>query len=215
MKLATLTAVAALAFLAASPAAHATAASTSAASQSYSFSFTGSCTDCTGSGTATLQVKDYVLGTELNSSNLVSFTYSSNTTSFSDVPGYDSQTGTSEVFVDSLYGMLDASPGPYQVHVEQTSAGVTTNMFNSTQDATWTVSSNSPVSDGGVGAIGPAEPQDYGTNGVWNESVSAVSAAPEPETWALFLGGVGLLGGMMRIARARRREDERKNIATA
>ena len=44
---------------------------------------------------------------------------------------------------------------------------------------------------------------------------SAVSAAPEPGTWALLLGGIGMLGGMMRAAKARRREDELKSIATA
>lgn len=35
----------------------------------------------------------------------------------------------------------------------------------------------------------------------------AVSGAPEPGTWALMLGGVGMLGGMLR-AHARRRRDE-------
>ncbi len=36
----------------------------------------------------------------------------------------------------------------------------------------------------------------------------SVSAAPEPATWALMLGGVGILGGMLRVVAARRREDE-------
>lgn len=39
-----------------------------------------------------------------------------------------------------------------------------------------------------------------------------ISGAPEPSTWALLLGGVGILGGMLRVAQARRREDE---VATA
>ena len=39
-------------------------------------------------------------------------------------------------------------------------------------------------------------------------SDAVVSSAPEPSTWALILGGVGILGGMLRLAIARRREDE-------
>ena len=38
-------------------------------------------------------------------------------------------------------------------------------------------------------------------------SPTAVSAAPEPGTWALMLGGVGMLGLMLRGRQARRRED--------
>ena len=44
---------------------------------------------------------------------------------------------------------------------------------------------------------------------------SAVSAAPEPGSWALLLGGVGILGAMLRAGYARRREDEVKSTATA
>ena len=42
-----------------------------------------------------------------------------------------------------------------------------------------------------------------------------ISAAPEPGAWALLLGGVGILGAMLRVGYARRREDEVKSIATA
>jgi len=41
------------------------------------------------------------------------------------------------------------------------------------------------------------------------------SAAPEPTTWALMFGGLAMIGGMLRIAKARRREDEATGIATA
>ena len=34
----------------------------------------------------------------------------------------------------------------------------------------------------------------------------SVSAAPEPASWALMLGGIGILGGLMRVMSARRRE---------
>ncbi len=42
-----------------------------------------------------------------------------------------------------------------------------------------------------------------------------VSAAPEPGTWALMFGGIAMIGGMLRVAKARRREDEVAAIATA
>ena len=70
------------------------------------------------------------------------------------------------------------------------------------------------------------EASNFGTNGtVYNTSgfsgvtyaavPDTVSAAPEPGTWALLLGGVGILGAMLRAGYARRREDELKSIATA
>ena len=40
-----------------------------------------------------------------------------------------------------------------------------------------------------------------------------VSGAPEPGVWALMLGGIGMLGGMLRVVQARRREDELSSTA--
>ena len=42
-----------------------------------------------------------------------------------------------------------------------------------------------------------------------------VPGAPEPGTWALMFGGIAMIGGMLRIANARRRENEVAGIATA
>jgi hypothetical protein len=47
-----------------------------------------------------------------------------------------------------------------------------------------------------------------------NLVVSAVSAVPEPGTWALMFGGLAVIGGMLRIA-SRRREIEAAGIAAA
>ncbi len=44
---------------------------------------------------------------------------------------------------------------------------------------------------------------------------ASVPAAPEPGVWALMLGGVGILGSMLRFAQARRREDEAAGLAAA
>jgi hypothetical protein len=46
------------------------------------YQFVGQCTDCTGTGVGQLTVQNYTLGTALNSCNFVSFTYTSNLTSF-------------------------------------------------------------------------------------------------------------------------------------
>jgi hypothetical protein len=43
----------------------------------------------------------------------------------------------------------------------------------------------------------------------------SVSAAPEPGTWALMLGGIGVVGGMLRVAHLRRREKHFAAVATA
>ena len=40
-----------------------------------------------------------------------------------------------------------------------------------------------------------------------NVAVSAVSSAPEPETWALMFVGLGALGAMLRIGRVYRKDD--------
>jgi hypothetical protein len=50
--------------------------SSSAIVNTITFNFSGTCTDCRGTGTATLvMVGSYTLGTPITSSNLVSFTY--------------------------------------------------------------------------------------------------------------------------------------------
>lgn len=47
-----------------------------------SYRFTGTCSDCTGTGTGTLVLTGYTLGTPLSNSNFVSFNYSSNLVTF-------------------------------------------------------------------------------------------------------------------------------------
>ena len=46
------------------------------------YQFVGQCTDCSGTGVGVLTVQNYTLGTALSSCNFVSFTYTSNLTSF-------------------------------------------------------------------------------------------------------------------------------------
>jgi hypothetical protein len=46
------------------------------------YQFVGQCYDCSGTGIGLLTLQNYTLGTALNSCNFVSFTYTSNLTSF-------------------------------------------------------------------------------------------------------------------------------------
>jgi hypothetical protein len=58
----------------------------------------------------------------------------------------------------------------------------------------------------------------YDNSGTLEISVAgptaAISAVPEPGIWVLMFGGIAMIGGMLRIAKARRREDEMAAIAT-
>ena len=70
---------------------------------------------------------------------------------------------------------------------------------------------------GDVALRSTIDPVGYPSNGspVTTISLTPVSGAPEPSAWALMLGGVGVLGGLLRVAQARRREDEAAGRAIA
>jgi hypothetical protein len=116
------------------------------------FEFTGDCTDCTGTGTATLiLLGGYELGTPLNIDDLYSFNYSSSI--ISDLYIYDSPTAT-------LSGVLPVGLGPADVSISGVNGS-----FNSSLDGAWS-------------ALNP--PADMGVNGIWTSA--AVTATPEPST---------------------------------
>ncbi len=98
-------------------------------STTVTYQFVGQCSDCTGTGTASLTLQNYTLGTSLSNSNFVSFTYTSNLTTFS-LTAANSPT---------LLGMLPASlPATAQVTV----SGYATNpnyFFGSQTDGSWCV----------------------------------------------------------------------------
>lgn len=54
-----------------------------------------------------------------------------------------------------------------------------------------------------------------GTAGSGAGYTPTVAAAPEPGTWVLMLGGIGMLGAFLRMQQARRCEDQFASIATA
>jgi len=128
------------------------------------YQFVGQCTDCTGTGVGLLTVQNYTLGTTLSSCNFVSFTYTSNLTSF---------TVTTSGSYD-LSGMLPVSlPAAAAVQV----SGSGSNNFLSNTDGTW--------------YVGLA---DRGTGGIWGlpSAVPTLSAAA-CSALGLLLAGAGAL----------------------
>lgn len=148
------------------------AAAAVVAGSNYAFTFTGTCTDCIGLGIGTLNVQNYVLGQALQTSNFVSF-------------HYDGTNLVSPFTLNSVTrfsGALDTTPGPYTVQFGDGSTSFASSSFGT---GGWQLSVPRSLSAA-----------DYGSISTW--SVADSSAAPEPATWAMLVGGFGLVGGAMR-----------------
>lgn len=143
-----------------------------AAATDTTFLFTGTCTDCTGTGTGTLVLQDYTIGDALSTANFVSFTYSSNLTSF---------TLNS---VNQLIGSLSNVPGANFVE------------FND-DDFVFISSALGAISPWCTGPTGTCG-SDFGLTSSWSLAAGAV---PEPAMWAVMVLGFGLLGASMRRPR--------------
>jgi hypothetical protein len=114
------------------------------------YTFSGQCTDCTGTGAGTLiLLADYVLGTPLSAEDLYSFNYSSNL-----IPDLSIHSDPTEV----LSGILPVGLGPANITISGMNGS-----FNTNSDGTWS-------------AFNP--PADVGTNGVW--STASATPTPEP-----------------------------------
>lgn len=119
------------------------------------FTFTGQCTDCSGTGTGQLiLLADYVLGTPLSAEDLVSFNYSSNL-----IPDLSIHNDPTE----KLSGILPVGLGPANISISDAN-----DSFNTSTDGTWS-------------ALDP--PADTGTNGIW--STPSTTPTPEPSAWPL------------------------------
>jgi hypothetical protein len=80
------------------------------------YRFVGQCTDCTGSGTGVLMLKNFALGAPLNNSNFVSFTYTSNLTTLS--------MSASDLQSTGLTGTIPATlPGPATIQINKIGSG--------------------------------------------------------------------------------------------
>ena len=129
------------------------------------YQFVGQCTDCTGTGVGQLTVQNYTLGTALNSCNFVSFTYTSNLTSFTiTAPGSFTLRGT----------LPSTLPAAAAVQV----IGTGSNNFLSDTYGTW--------------YVGLA---DHGTGGTWSLPSTAAPTLSTAALCALglLLAGAGAL----------------------
>jgi hypothetical protein len=145
------------------------------------YTFTGDCLDCTGQGHGTLVLQNYTLGNPFDITNFVSFSYTSNLTSFV-LNGTGSGVGQASAFAGSLPAML---PSFADVNIDSQSVQI----FNSSSSGSWCAGFN------GCNL-------DFGTNGVFDSPSAAV---PEPASLAsTFTGLAGLMLIGLRRARARR-----------
>jgi hypothetical protein len=179
-----ITAVAVLAF-SSPPAAHAITAVDS------TFTFAGTCSDCgidngAGTATGTLVLQGYTLGQILQSSNFVSFTY---TSIFLGTLSVDS----SEFQHFSVTSELADLPGFETVAINWIDGEGNDYQFQSGTDGTWSVEAE------GGGSI-----LDVGTNGTW-------SATPLPATLPLFAGGLGFVGYLTK----RRKQNAKQALVAA
>jgi hypothetical protein len=132
------------------------------------FEFSGLCTDCSGSVTATLTLANYTQGTELTPANFVAFTYDGSNLlpSFTILPAE----------LAHIEGNIPAAlPGPAFLLITTLGPEV----FSSNGFGFWCA---------GTGCQG-----DFGTNGIWS-----AAAVPEPASWALLGASLLLLGAARR-----------------
>ena len=151
------------------------AASPAAADIVQTFDFSGLCTDCSGTATATLVLNSsYVLGTEFDNSDFVSFTYNATNlqSTFTILPS------DPDLSVD---GTIPATP-PGFADVDIALDGGSLEFQSFSADGSWYVAD--------------IVPEDYGTNGVWSSASQA--AAPEPATIGLVGGAFAIAAGILR-----------------
>lgn len=134
------------------------------------YTFTGQCTDCTGTGTGTLiLIADYVLGTPLSVDDLYSFNYTSN--KIPDLSFHNDPT-------EEISGILPVGLGPANISISGANGS-----FNTNSDGTWS-------------AFNP--PADFGQDGVW--SSGSTTPTPEPSALpviTLCLAGLIIFRGRM------------------
>lgn len=152
------------------------------------YTFTGNCNDCTNSqGVLTLQGYRPGTGQQITADNFVSFTYSSSI--------FDPATTITPDSGDILIsGDLENLPGQNDFSLEVYS----TDTFLYDQEQTFVFRSSSD----GFFCVGyECNPSlDIGTSHTW-DAVDTTGGVPEPMTWALLLGGFGMIGYQLRAVR--------------
>lgn len=153
-----------------------------AASAGTAYTFTGTCTDCSGTATAVLRLTDYTPGTPLTLSNLAYFRYAP-TDLFAGLtlvgPSY-TLASAAGYGASGLLGSLPSDlPGPAFVAVNGQNYS-----FVTETDGAWSI---------GLAVVEP-DPYDFGTGATWDAGV----AVPEPAGIGLLLLGLGALAGLAR-----------------
>jgi hypothetical protein len=134
-----------------------------AVSPTTTYNFTGTCTDCSGTGTATLVLSNYTLGQPITTSNFVSLTYNgTNLISAFTIPANAPSLNVS--------GSITTLPG-------QNTVSINSSLFSSI-----TFSSNT----NGQWFVGLS---DFGTVSVWTGT--NITTTPAPSTIVLL--AIGLL----------------------
>ena len=140
--------------------------------------FTGTCSDCTGTGQGTLVLQNYTLGSSLTNANFVSWSYTSNLLTYSVTPASNPSF--------SIYGTMPATlPGasPNAVVIaNQPNAGPTFMDFVAESNGSW--------------CAGHTCADDNGTNGTW----SAATPAPTTSVPALGMPALASLGLLLLFA---------------
>jgi MYXO-CTERM domain-containing protein len=128
------------------------------------YNFTGTCSDCSGTGTATLTLGNYTLGQPITTSNFISLTYNgTNLQGAFTIP-----TGAPNL---SVSGSITTVPGTNNVTV--VSSLFNSVVFNSSTTGSWFV---------GLG--------DAGTTSVWTAASPTPTPTPAPPTIVLLAMGL-------------------------
>ncbi len=152
------------------------------------YTWNGLCADCTPlnpmdtPASATLTLQNYTAGDELAAANLVSFSYQSLAFTFSffadgtaSIAGFLPASGSADTPV-TLSGLTEATTGVGQFS------------FTTVGDGSWTLALNGLSFD---------EHKSGVSSSSWSnddDEKECATAIPEPESYALLLAGLGLIG---------------------
>ena len=138
------------------------------------YNFTGLCSDCRGIVTAELVLQNYQLATPITSSNFVSFHYDG-----SNLFAAFTILASDATYLSGFINNGSATGERVSVYARN---GL---FFNSSSDGTWD--------------LGRLSSADQGTIGVYRTGMTAVGGSvPEPASWAMMVGGFGMIGAAMR-----------------
>ena len=171
---------------------------TTTSAQDYTFYFSGQCDDCgktatpgvfgAGHASGVLKLKDYTLGDWMTSQNWDSFSFTSD------------KLGT--LVSTQIIGNFSYSSGFSSIDAKHTWMGIRFEANDGHWYGLFTELPDNRFPQGKWSFAETGQPQlDYGFSYKWSNT----APVPEPETYAMLLAGLGLIGGI-----ARRRKEPRQ-----